>query len=82
MMKNFDTPMVTISKEEYDQLKECKMLINTLWRKFGPYDWPREFSLPKNLSWKDLYEVEQEGERGFYQFTQRVNELMKFDDSE
>lgn len=80
-MKNFDAPLVTITQEEYDQLQQCKALIELLWAKFGPYDWPEAFRLPKGKSFRDLL-PEDSTDFQFYQFRSHVNRLMEFDDSE
>ena len=77
-MKAFDTPMVTISQEEYDQLQECKAIINVLWMQFGPYQWPEAFRLPKGKTFADLDTSEFE----FYQIRSRFETLFGFDDSE
>jgi hypothetical protein len=80
-MKEFDKPMVTVSQEHYDQLQECKALINMLWMQFGPYQWPAEFRLPKGKTFRDFHE--QSYEFKFYSgFRSRVERLMEFDDSE
>jgi len=81
-MKKFDTPMVTISQEEYEQLQECKTLVNMLWMRFGPYQWPKVFQLPKGTTWKDLDKPERKDDFDFYRFVHRVDVLMNFDDSE
>lgn len=79
-MKQFDKPLVTISPEEYDQLQECKSLINMLWMQFGPHEWPREFSLPRGKTFRDY--SEHSHEFAFYQFRSRIDHLMGYDDSE
>ena len=81
-MKTYDTPMVTISQEEYTQLQECKSLINLLWMRFGPYSWPKPFRLPKGTTWRDLEEPGRQEDREFYRFSSRMDVLMNFDDSE
>ena len=81
-MREFDKPMVTISQEHFDQLQECKALIELLWRRFGPYDWPEEFRLPKGMTWSDLAKKGETIEGSFYRFTHRMDVLMDFDDSE
>lgn len=75
MMKKFNDPMVTISKEHYKQLQECKSLIELLWEKFGPYDWPEEFRLPRGKSFSDFL-PENSTDFKFYQFKTRMNNLM------
>jgi len=79
-MKKFDPPMVCISPEEYEQLQECKALINTLWMRFGPYEWSKEFRLPKGKTFRDfpLHSTEFK----FYQIRSRIDRLMDYDDSE
>ncbi len=79
-MKKFPAPMVTISPEEYEQLQKCKSVVETLWRKFGPYSWPDAFRLPKGTTFKDIINDEQE--MAFYQLRSDVDTLMEFDDSE
>jgi hypothetical protein len=81
-MKEFDKPMVTISQEHFEQLQECKALINTLWMRFGPYEWPKEFRLPKGKTFRDLLPAESDDFQFYSGFTSRVEYLMKFDDSE
>jgi hypothetical protein len=77
-MKEFDKPMVTISQEHYEQLQECKAIVNSLWMQFGPYSWPEAFRLPKGKTFADLDSYEFE----FYQLRSRVEKLLGFDDSE
>ena len=80
-MKEFDEPMVTVSQEHFDQLQECKALIDMLWMHFGPYNWPQEFRLPRGKTFRDL--SEHSAEFKFYSsFKTRVDRLMEFDDSE
>jgi hypothetical protein len=79
-MKTFDKPMVTISQEEYDQLQECKAVINVLWMQFGPHSWPERFHLPKGKMFADLDPHGHEFE--FYQLRTRFDRLMDYDDSE
>jgi hypothetical protein len=83
-MKDFDKPLVTISQEDYDQLQECKALINMLWRRFCLLGngWPKEFRLPRGKSFRDFLGPEHSEDFQFYRFTQRVDVLMDFDDSE
>ena len=79
-MKDFDEPMVTISKEHYDQLQECKSIVECLWTQFGPHSWPDRFRLPKGKTFADL---DPHGhEFAFYQLRSRFDRLMGFDDSE
>ena len=80
-MKEFDQHMICISQEEHQQLLECKTLINLLWSKFGAYDWPKEFRLPKGKTFRDLLD-DGSDDFQFYQFIQRMENLMNFDDSE
>jgi hypothetical protein len=79
-VKKFDTPMVTISQEEYDQLQECKSIINVLWMQFGPHSWPERFRMPKGKTFRDFSEHSHEFE--FYQIRSRFDRLMGYDDSE
>jgi len=68
-MKEFPAPMVTISHEEM------------LWTRFGPYEWPREFQLPKGKTFRDF--PEHSDEFKFYSgFRSTIDWLMEFDDSE
>ena len=78
-MKEFDKPMVTITQEHFEQLQECKTLINMLWTQFGPYQWPQEFRLPKGKTFRDLPADDFQFYSGF---TSRMDRLMEFDDSE
>jgi len=78
-MKEFGEPMVTISREEYDQLQECKALIDMLWMRFGPYDWPKEFRLPRKKLLCDFH-PESDEFRFYAGFRQRINVLVDFDD--
>ena len=80
-MKEFDKPMVTITQEHFEQLQECKALVNMLWLQFGPYQFPAEFRLPKGKTFRDLSEHSDEFK--FYAtFRSRLDRLMEFDDSE
>ncbi len=74
----FDQPLVTITQEHFEQLQECKALIEVLWQRFGPYDWPKEFRLPSGKLVSDLTQDDLK----FHQFTHRMDVLMGFDDSE
>lgn len=79
-MKEFDPPMVTITQEEHEQLLKCKGIVESLWRKLGPYNWPEVFQLPKGKTWRDiLQDVE---ETAFYKIRTDIELLMGFDDSE
>ena len=77
-MKEFDTPMVTVSKDHYDQLQECKRIVTLLWMKFGPYEWPKEFRMPKGKTFADL----NKSEFDFYLLRSSMDTLFEFDDSE
>ena len=79
-MKEFPAPMVTIPPEEYEQLLKCKSIVETLWRKLGPYSWPDVFRLPKGTTFADI--VHDEEEMRFYQIRTEIERLMGFDDSE
>jgi len=80
-MKEFPAPMVTISHEEHQQLTKCRDLIKMLWTRFGPYEWPREFQLPKGKTFRDF--PEHSDEFKFYSgFRSTIDWLMEFDDSE
>ena len=79
-MKEFDEPMVTVSQEHFDQLQECRSIVEDLWRQFGPYKWPEAFRLPRGKTFADL---DPHGhEFRFYQIRSRLGRLMEFDDSE
>lgn len=41
-MKEFDDPQVTVTREEYDQLVECRRIVQHLWSVYGPYNFPKE----------------------------------------
>ena len=77
-MKEFGKPLVTITQEHYDQLQECRALIELLWAKFGHCDWPKEFRLPPGKFVSDLTQDDLK----LHQFTHRMDALMDFDDSE
>ncbi len=80
-MKEFDKPRVSITQEEYDQLQECKSLVNMLWMRFGPYKWPTEFNLPRGKTLRTFHEKSDDFK--FYsEFRSRIDRLMGFDDSE
>ena len=74
-MKQFDPHLVTITQEEYLQLKVCEAIADELWMIYGPYDFPKELREPNNYT--------QISERGYkVSIRQRLEKLMDFDDSE
>jgi len=72
--------MVTITQEHYNQLLECKNIVEVLWRKFGPHSWPREFSLPAGRTLSDI--ASDVHEFAFYTIRSRFDSLFDYDDSE
>jgi len=46
-MKEFDTPMICITQEEYEQLKECR-IAQELWQIYGPYNFSKELEQARN----------------------------------
>ena len=79
-MKEFDKPLVTITQEHYDQLQECKAIIECLWMQFGPHEWPEAFRLPKGKTFHEF--SEHSNEFKFYQIRSRFDRLFDYDDSE
>tara|TARA_B100001109_G_scaffold111638_1_gene91058 strand:+ start:267 stop:482 length:216 start_codon:yes stop_codon:yes gene_type:complete len=71
-MKEFDPPQVCISQEEYDQLQECKRVAESLWRIYGPYNFPKELQ-ERTSEYPNKYPRSVRG---------RLELLMEFDDSE
>ena len=81
-MKEFDKPMVTISQEHFEQLQECKAIVECLWMQFGPHSWPDRFRLPKGKTFADLDLAQGSHEFEFYQLRPRFDRLFDYDDSE
>jgi len=79
-MKDHGSPMVTISQEHFEQLQECKKIVEAFWRKFGPHSWPREFHLPAGTTFYDIQHDPEE--MYFYQLRTRFDRLFDYDDSE
>jgi hypothetical protein len=44
MMKEFDAPLVTITNEEYEQLVECRKILDELWMEHSPHS--RQWNIP------------------------------------
>jgi hypothetical protein len=74
-VKEFEEPRVTIEKGEYEQLQECKRIVEHLWEIYGPYNFPKDLDTP----------FEARGDAG-HRFPRSVNSriraLKDFDDSE
>jgi len=77
-MKDFGKPAVTISAEEYAQLKECQGIVKTLWHNLGPYNWPAEFRLPPKKTLLDFLPEERE----LFAVGGKIADLFGWDDSE
>lgn len=74
-MKEFDPHLVTISQEEFEQLKTCRDIVHELWMVYGPYGFPKELREPNDYT--------RVAERGYHvSIRQRIERLMNFDDSE
>lgn len=74
-MKEFDDPQITVTREEYDQLVECRRIVNHLWEIYGPYNFPKELEEP----FMALGEREHRFPRSV---NSRIRDLEDFDDSE
>lgn len=71
-MKTFDPPRVCISQEEYDQLLQCRIVAEQVWRIYGPYAFPKELQV-NHIEYPETYPRS---------VRSRLERLMDFDDSE